>query len=620
MTQLHSSLLANHRPYAAVYADEAERLAATGFVRALGSGIVAFATEDLYKEVLQVSDYTVWILTNVSPVEWTQLGRAPVSSQFSGIVDGGQVVWESAYTFRVSAASYFIQGVLYSSTEQTITLDAADATLDRIDVLALNTSGTLVKVTGTAAAQPSEPDIDPTVQLKLTFVFVAAASTSPNVTNEDIYLENTEWTSSTSGSGWNANSTNNPRTGTKTIEGTNVANGAYVQLQRSSATALDDFASLVLFIRSKATWNNNRVLRLQFFNAGVAKGSAVTIASGYWGFDSSNTSGYQLVAISLSQFVIPAGTLINQLRITDSGGSIGLYIDDITLQSRSSDVAPTVTMGITQDQADARYVLQTLFAAHATQHENGGSDEIDVTGLSGLLADPQVADKIKESSGPTTLTVGAVADGEFLKRSGSTVVSGVPSGTGAEAGANSDITSMDGLTGAIENPTKIIFPEAAAPATPGANKVALYAKSDGKLYIKDDAGTETDLTATGTVTGSPFEFTVAVSDETTSITTGTAKITFYFPVAVNITGVSAGLTGQSSSGAVTIDVNKNGTTIFSTNLTIDANEDTSHTAATPAALSSSPTAFSVTDKVTIDIDGAGTSAEGLKVSFTGTRQ
>jgi hypothetical protein len=117
-----------------------------------------------------------------------------------------------------------------------------------------------------------------------------------------------------------------------------------------------------------------------------------------------------------------------------------------------------------------------------------------------------------------------------------------------------------------------------------------------------------------------FEFTVAVSDESTAITTGAAKITFYFPVAVNITGVSAGLSTQSSSGAITIDVNKGGTTIFSTNPTIDANEDTSHTAATPAALTSSPTAFALTDKVTIDIDGAGTGAKGLKVSFTGTRQ
>jgi hypothetical protein len=286
----------------------------------------------------------------------------PVSSHFSGLVDGGQVVWESAYTFRVSAAQYYVQGILHSSVEQTITLDAADATLDRIDVLALNTSGTLVKVTGTAAAQPSEPDIDPTTQLKITFVFVAAASTEPNVTNEDIYLENTEWTSSTSGSGWNANSTINPRTGTKTIEGTNVGNGAYVQLQRASTITLDDFASLVLFIRSKATWNNNRVLRLQFFNAGVARGSAVTVASGYWGFDSSNVSGYQLVAIPVSQFVLPAGTLINQLRITDSGGAIGLYVDDISLQATGGDVGGGSVFGITQEQADARYVRLTEFA------------------------------------------------------------------------------------------------------------------------------------------------------------------------------------------------------------------------------------------------------------------
>lgn len=164
------------------------------------------------------------------------------------------------------------------------------------------------------------------------------------------------------------------------------------------------------------------------------------------------------------------------------------------------------------------------------------------------------------------------------------------------------------------------------PSSSVASEFALFDGTTGKLikratgsgFVKATSGVYS--TEANPTTGLPFEYAVAVSDETTSITTGTAKITFYFPVAVNITGVSAGLTGQSTSGAVTIDVNKNGTTIFSTNLTIDANEDTSHTAATPAALSSSPTAFSVTDKVTIDIDGAGTSAEGLKVSFTGTRQ
>lgn len=48
-----------------------------------------------------------------------------------------------------------------------------------------------------------------------------------------------------------------------------------------------------------------------------------------------------------------------------------------------------------------------------------------------------------------------------------------------------------------QNEAHELFKEIAAPATPAAGYVAVYAKSDGKLYIKDDAGTETDLTAAG---------------------------------------------------------------------------------------------------------------------------
>lgn len=49
----------------------------------------------------------------------------------------------------------------------------------------------------------------------------------------------------------------------------------------------------------------------------------------------------------------------------------------------------------------------------------------------------------------------------------------------------------------LDDTGAITVPEMAAPSTPAAGKVAVYAKSDGKLYIKDDAGTETDLTTTG---------------------------------------------------------------------------------------------------------------------------
>ena len=43
--------------------------------------------------------------------------------------------------------------------------------------------------------------------------------------------------------------------------------------------------------------------------------------------------------------------------------------------------------------------------------------------------------------------------------------------------------------------SKLTLNEAAAPDTPAADKVVIYVKADGKVYAKDDAGTESDLTA-----------------------------------------------------------------------------------------------------------------------------
>ena len=43
----------------------------------------------------------------------------------------------------------------------------------------------------------------------------------------------------------------------------------------------------------------------------------------------------------------------------------------------------------------------------------------------------------------------------------------------------------------------VVITEQAAPGTPSAGQVVFYAKSDGKLYYKDDAGTETPFAGTG---------------------------------------------------------------------------------------------------------------------------
>ena len=108
--------------------------------------------------------------------------------------------------------------------------------------------------------------------------------------------------------------------------------------------------------------------------------------------------------------------------------------------------------------------------------------------------------------------------------------------------------------------------------------------------------------------------TIALSDETTAITTGTGKITFRAPHAMTLNQLPrASLATASTSGNPAIDINKNGVSIFSTTLTIDANEKTSVTAATPAVLST--TTFADDDEISMDIDTAGTGAKGLKVTL-----
>lgn len=130
----------------------------------------------------------------------------------------------------------------------------------------------------------------------------------------------------------------------------------------------------------------------------------------------------------------------------------------------------------------------------------------------------------------------------------------------------------------------------------------------------------TDITGKVDKATVPEVIGVALSDEATAITTGTAKVTMRMPFAMTLTAVRANLNTASSSGLPTVDINEGegaGTSILSTKLTIDANELTSTTAATPAVISDAALADAA--QITFDIDVAGTGAKGLKVWLIGTR-
>jgi len=107
---------------------------------------------------------------------------------------------------------------------------------------------------------------------------------------------------------------------------------------------------------------------------------------------------------------------------------------------------------------------------------------------------------------------------------------------------------------------------------------------------------------------------ISVSADNTDLQTGTGLATFRAPFAMTLYQIPRASLTTNGTSQTTVDINVGGTTIMNTNkLTIDANEGTSVSAATSAAL----TTTNITDdqQITIDVDQAGTGARGLKVTL-----
>lgn len=115
----------------------------------------------------------------------------------------------------------------------------------------------------------------------------------------------------------------------------------------------------------------------------------------------------------------------------------------------------------------------------------------------------------------------------------------------------------------------------------------------------------------------PKIYSAAISDESTDITTGTAKLTFRMPYAMTLTEVRASVNEAPTGSTIIIDIKESGVTIFSTNLSIDATEKTSTTAAVPAVISDASLADDA--EMTIDITqvGSTTPGNGCKVTLIG---
>lgn len=158
--------------------------------------------------------------------------------------------------------------------------------------------------------------------------------------------------------------------------------------------------------------------------------------------------------------------------------------------------------------------------------------------------------------------------------------------------------------------------------TSAVNEITLANSATGNAPSITASGDDTNISlqlnpkGSGVVFGNLETFAFAISDETTAITTGTAKLTFRMPYAFKVVKVKASLTTASSSGLPTFDINESGTSILgASKLSIDATELTSETATTATSISDSTLADDA--QITIDIDTAGTGAMGAKIYIIG---
>lgn len=269
--------------------------------------------------------------------------------------------------------------------------------------------------------------------------------------------------------------------------------------------------------------------------------------------------------------------------------------------------APTASPGTNSTQ-----IATTAYADAAAAAIIGALDVVVFKGVTNCSANPNypaadaghwyvvsVAGKIGGASGVTV-----EAGDAFL-----CLVDSSASGNQATVGANWAVMN--------KNLDHVVIGPAGA-VTDGA--ISLFDGTTGLLLKQiSDAAFKTRLALTGADVGKagmPFRQTLALSDLTTALVVGTNKGYFRATDAFSLTEIRLAVLTAPTGATIIVNCKKNGTTIFSTKVSIDATELTSQTAATPMVLTTSPTAVAADDVISFDIDQIGSTIAGAGLQAT----
>jgi len=175
-----------------------------------------FSTYELAVQNGYVGDVPSWLLTLVGPQGPAGAGAiaAPSPTEILSFSPN----WQSGLTFFPSA-TWTKDGITLNDSRQVI-LTAADATLDRFDLFAINlTTDQIEIIEGTPANPAVEPSYDPLVYLAANFVSIKAGATTPeNINATDIWTEGAEWLTTGAGPDFDFANIESPSSGTYAIK------------------------------------------------------------------------------------------------------------------------------------------------------------------------------------------------------------------------------------------------------------------------------------------------------------------------------------------------------------------------------------------------------------------
>lgn len=338
---------------------------------------------------------------------------------------------------------------------------------------------------------------------------------------------------------------------------------------------------------------------------------------------------------NLSNIASPDGTeevAVNVPGAPDTDGKVTLanaaaYANSLLGNSAPLDVGTTtgtVAAGDDSRMSDARAPT-----AHASTHTNGTDDIQDATAAQkGLATSTQITklDGIEAGADVTDAGNVAAAGAVMTSALGTGVATALAVNVGS-AGAPVLLDGAGGTPSAINLGNGTALPVSGITSSTstalGLGSIELGHASDTTI-ARSSAGNitvegQTIYRAGGSLTGLPVEIVVACSDETTALTTGTAKVTFRMPHAMTVTSVRLQVNTAPTGSVIIVDVKEAGTTIFSTKPQIAVSAFTSVGGAVPGTLSDTSLADDAEITINLDQIGSTIAGKGLKVTLIGTR-